>query len=148
MTVEQIVQLAAVLSAGAFTGGSLFISLVDHAARASLEPSIGRAHFRAMYPRATGLQAPLAASGGVFGIAAWLLGGGTVWLLEGALIGAVVPYTLVAMLPTNRLLMSESVALDDEHVRELMVLWARRHAVRTALGASAFLVGAATTAMA
>jgi len=141
MSAFELVQTAALLSAGAFTGGSLFISLVDHPARVALGPALGRQHFREMYPRATALQAPLAASGAVFGLCAWLLGGGSSWLLEGLCIGAVVPYTLGFMIPLNRRLMSP-VSLTEEQTREQLAAWARRHAVRTVLGAGAFVTAA------
>jgi hypothetical protein len=139
MNPEQFVYLCALAVAGLFTGGSLFISLVDVPARAALEPKVGRQHFREMYPRATALQAPLAAGGSVLGWALYLVGGGLGGLAAGALLGAVVVYTLVAIMPTNRQLMDSRVELQGDDISGLLAVWARRHAVRTLLGGAAYL---------
>lgn len=136
-----LVEVGALLCAGAFAGGSLFISLVDHPVRAALGPEVARLHFREMYPRATVLQAPLAAAGSILALCAWLLGAGSAWLLEGLIIGTVVPYTLVFMIPLNRKLMS-TVVMDDEQARCALAAWARGHAVRTVLGLCGFLAAA------
>ena len=82
-----------------------------------------------------------AAAGAVLGICAWLLGAGALWLLEAALIGVVVPYTLAFMLPLNRRLMS-ATTVEDSEIRAGLVSWARRHSLRTVLGAGAFLTAA------
>lgn len=139
MTPDQLVSIVAVAVAGLFTGGSLFISLVDVPARAALEPSIGREHFRQMYPRATVLQAPLAAGGAIAGWALYLVGGAAGALVCGLALSTVVVYTLVAIMPVNRRLMDSRVELSAVEVTSLLSQWSKKHAVRTVLGTTAYL---------
>jgi len=138
MSPEQLVYSAAVAVVGLFTGGSLFIGVVDVPARAALEPAIGREHFRQMYPRATVLQAPLAAGGSILGWTLYLLAASTGGLIVGLSLATVVVYTLGAIMPVNRRLMDSRVELSDGEVSELLATWAGRHRIRTLLGATAY----------
>ena len=140
MAAEQLIYTCALAIAGLFTGGSLFISLVDVPARAALDPLAGREHFRQMYPRATALQAPLAAGGSITALALWLLTGSPNGLLAGLALGAVVVYTLVVLMPVNRLLMDSSSELQAADIVGLLDSWSKKHAVRTVLGGIAYLV--------
>jgi hypothetical protein len=85
------------------------------------------------YTRATWLQAPLAVSSFVAGVAVWLVGGGSAWLVAALLIGAVVPFTFVGIMPTNHRLLSPDLDLGSAEARALLVRWGRLHAVRTLL---------------
>jgi hypothetical protein len=49
------------------------------------------------------MQASLAAVGTLAAIAAWLLGAPSLWLIGGLLLGAVIPFTLIVILPTNNI---------------------------------------------
>jgi hypothetical protein len=61
------------------------------------------------------------------------------WAVGGLLIGAAVPFTLIAILPTNRRLLGKERINALEH-RALMKRWARLHAVRSLLGLVGLLV--------
>ncbi len=139
MTPEQLIHPIATAIAGSFAGGSLFLSFVDVPARAALDASVGREHFRQMYPRATALQAPAAATGSILGWAMYLLSGSPQGLVTGIALGAVVFYTLIAIMPLNRRLIDSRVELGAEEVAALLSRWGRRHLVRTLLGITAFL---------
>ena len=76
------------------------------------------------------MQASLAVSSSVFSIAAWLVGGSGLWLLGGILIGAVVPFTFVAIVPTNKQLLDPALDRKSDRTRQLLSQWARLHAVR------------------
>jgi uncharacterized membrane protein YccC len=49
----------------------------------------------------------------------------------------VVPYTLVAIMPTNRLLLDPALPPDAPEARRLLRRWGALHAVRTLLGLAA-----------
>jgi hypothetical protein len=128
------------IAAGAatlFAGGALYVSLVEHPARQATGPPTAVAQFRTSYPRGARLQGGLAALGSVAAIGAWLGGARTAWLAAGVLLGVVVPYTLLVVLPTNRRLLDRSLSPDAPEARRLLRHWGVLHAVRTLLGLAA-----------
>lgn len=52
----------------------------------------------------------------------------------GLIVGANVPFTLLAIMPTNRRLLGAGGSLPDPEARALLVRWGRLHAVRVLLG--------------
>ena len=99
-----------VLATGLFTGAATYVSLVEHPARLRCSNEIALAQWRPSYQRGTVMQASLATAGALLGISAFLSGAGLMWLVAGLLLGSVVPFTLLVILPTNRRL--EDPALD------------------------------------
>jgi len=85
------------------------------------------------YKRATRLQAPLALISFLSGVAVSVVGGGVPWLLPALAIGAVVPFTFVSIMPTNRRLLATDRDLSGDSTRDLLVKWGELHAVRTVL---------------
>jgi hypothetical protein len=69
----------------------------------------------------------------VTGVASLLLGGGLGWAIAALLIGAVVPFTLIGIMPTNNALLAPGRDLGAEETRTLLEHWAKLHVVRTAL---------------
>jgi hypothetical protein len=124
-------------AAALFAGGALYVSLVEHPARMLTGPPMAVAQFRTSYPRGARLQGGLAALGTLAAVGAWLAGAGIAWLGAGALLGLVIPYTLVAILPTNHRLLDRALAPDAPEARALLRRWTGLHAVRTALGLAA-----------
>jgi hypothetical protein len=61
------------------------------------------------------------------------------WLLGGIPVGAVVPFTLVFAMPTNRLLLDEAKQPGAHALDSLVAKWARLHAVRTVSSLLSFL---------
>ena len=112
----------ATLSAATFAGAALYVNLVEHPARMTLDARAAVLEWAPAYARGTWMQAPLALLSLVAGLGAWLLGGGIGWALAAVLIGAVVPFTFLGVMPTNRALLER---------------WARLHAVRTVLSLAA-----------
>ena len=98
------------------------------------------AQFRTSYPRGTRLQAPLAVVGFIGAVGAWLGGGSPAWLVAGVLLGLVVPFTLVAVMPTNRRLCDPTLAPDSPEAHRLLRRWGHLHLVRAALGLGALLL--------
>jgi len=85
------------------------------------------------YMRATWMQAPLAMVSLVCGVAVWLMSSSTGWLIAAVLIGLVVPFTFVVIMPTNKSLLLPGRDLNSPDTRALLERWGRLHLVRTAL---------------
>jgi hypothetical protein len=133
-------ELFAALVAGLFSGASIYINLVEHPARVQCGTAIALAQFAPSYKRATLMQATLAATGFLAALAAYLLGAGARWLFGGMLLGLVIPFTLIVILPTNRRLLSPALAKDSPQAARLLDRWGKLHAVRSVLSFIAFLV--------
>jgi uncharacterized membrane protein len=73
-------------------------------------------------------------------VAAWLLGGGLSWLMGAALIFAVVPFTLIVIMPINHQLMDPSLDRRSDATHALLHAWGRLRGVRTVLSIIASLV--------
>jgi len=85
------------------------------------------------YKRATVMQAPLAVLSFFAGVSAWSLGGGIMWFAGAVLIALVVPFTFLAIMPTNHLLLAHGRDLASTETRALLIKWNRLHAVRSLL---------------
>jgi len=133
-------KLAAGLCGGLFAGAAVYISLVEHPARMACGTELAATEFGPSYRRAAVMQATLAIVGTVAAIFAWLAGEGTMWLVGGALLGAVVPFTLLAILPTNKRLLDLARDRSSDETRLLLVRWGRLHEVRSVLSSAAVLI--------
>jgi hypothetical protein len=134
---RQLLSLLAVLSAALFAGAALYINLAEHPARLGLDTRAAAAQWAPSYKRATWMQAPLALLSFVAGIAVWLMGAGPGWAVAAALIGVVVPFTFLGIMPTNHALLEQGRDLGSAETRALLERWGRLHAVRTALSLAA-----------
>lgn len=126
-------QVIATLSAALFAGAALYINVVEHPARMGLETRLAAAQWAPSYKRATWMQAPLALASLAAGVAAWWVGGRVAWLVSGLLMGAVVLFTFIAIMPTNSRLLEQQRDLGSVETRALLVRWNTLHAVRTCL---------------
>jgi len=136
----QALQFIATLTATLFAGAALYINVAEHPARMTLETRMAALQWAPSYRRATLLQAPLAMLSLVSGIGAWLLGADVLWFVAALLIGLVVPFTLVVVMPTNRQLLDPRRDLTSPETRSLLEKWNVLHAVRTALGFAASII--------
>jgi hypothetical protein len=132
-----LLEFIATLAAALFAGAALYINVAEHPARMGLETRMAALQWAPSYKRATWLQAPLAMLSLLCGVAVWLLGGGRGWLVAAVLVGAVVPFTLLVIMPTNHRLLAPDRDLSSSETRELLIRWGRLHAVRTLLGLAA-----------
>lgn len=124
-------QLIATFAATLFAGAALYINVAEHPARMALETRAAALQWAPSYRRATLLQAPLAIVSMLAGIAAWISGSGTAWLVAAGLMGSVVPFTFIVVMPTNRRLLDPGRDLDSIETRNLLRSWNQLHAVRT-----------------
>jgi hypothetical protein len=62
------------------------------------------------------------------------------WLLAAILIGAVIPFTFIIIMPTNQKLLAPERDLNSAETRELLVKWGKLHAVRSILSFIALVI--------
>jgi hypothetical protein len=133
-------EFIATLSATLFCGAAVYINLVEHPARLACGTGIATKVWRPSYKRATAMQAPLAILGFLCGVVVWFLGGGSWWLIGALFIGAVVPFTFLAIMPTNHRLEEPHRDRQSDETRALLEKWGRLHAVRSTLSVVASVI--------
>jgi hypothetical protein len=132
-----LLEFVATFAATLFAGASLYINVAEHPARMTLDTRFAAAQWAPSYRRATWMQAPLALLSLLTGTAASLLGGGIGWVIAALMIGAVVPFTFLGIMPTNNALLDPRRDLGTEETRALLEHWSKLHMVRTALSLAA-----------
>ena len=137
-----ILAFLATFTASLFAGAALYISVVEHPARMSLETRMAALQWAPSYKRATRLQAPLAIVSFLSGVGVWLSVGDVGWLVAALIVGAVVPFTFVVIMPTNHKLQAPGRDLSSTETRELLVRWGQLHAVRTMLSTVGAMIDA------
>jgi len=130
--------LIAVITAGLFAGKALYPDWFRHvnviAAVKGFEP-----YYRSVAPQ----QAGFAVIGMIAALYTWYQTGGTAWFIGGVAFGAVIPWTLVHMMPTNTALFVLGKQSDDEISKSgtaLLNRWANMHRVRSLLSIVAFVM--------
>jgi Domain of unknown function (DUF1772) len=129
-------QLALTVAA-VFAGAAFYINFAEQPARMTLDDRALLAEWKPSYKRGYMMQATLA-------IVGFVLGAFVFWQTKrlAFLIGALLmltnwPWTLFAIMPTNKILMATEPAGAGPETRALLTKWNGLHAVRTALGALA-----------
>jgi Anthrone oxygenase len=113
-SIEFLLKAISLLSSGLFTGVALYLTAVEHPARMAQGAAFALQEFRPSYKRAAPIQASLAVICFLCSGAVWWLTNRWAWLLGGALVAAVVPFTLGFIMPTNRLLLDATSTLKDD----------------------------------
>lgn len=131
--IDATLELLAAFSAFLFTGAALYISLVEHPARMSLDTRTAALQWAPSYKRATTMQASLAVLSVASGVALWASTGDLTVLAAAALIGLVVPFTFLVIMPTNHKLLEPGRDLTSSDTRALLVRWGNLHWVRSVL---------------
>src|SRR5437899_4865097 len=137
---RQIAEFVAVLTCGLFAGAAVYISLVEHPARMECGMEIAATEFPPSYRRASFMQAILAGVGLLSSIAAWLAGATFWWVTAGFLLGSVIPFTLIVILPTNKRLLNPALDRRSVPTGRLLARWGALHAVRSVLSGTALLL--------
>ncbi len=132
--------ILATVCAGLFAGAAIYVSAVEHPARLSCGTALALREFAPSYRRGTVMQASLAVIGLAASIAAWWHAGRVWFLVAGSLLGAVVPFTLLVILPTNRRLLAADLHADSAEAAALLRRWGWLHAIRSVLGTLAFAI--------
>ncbi len=138
--VTTLAELVATLSSGLFAGASVYIILVEHPARMETGIRPALAEFAPSYKRATVTQVSLAVAGFLSALVAWRSRSDARWLIGGGLLVAVVPFTALVILPTNKKLLDPATADDLAQAERLLTRWGRLHAVRSVLSLASLLL--------
>src|ERR1700674_2651554 len=126
----------ALVTAAAFTGAAIYVSVAEQPARLALDDNALLSQWQASYPRASVMQASLALGSALLGLAAYWSSGDWRWLPRALLIFGNLPFTLLVVLPTNKRLQALAPGSADP-ARRLIETWARLHLARDALGLAA-----------
>jgi hypothetical protein len=135
-----IFEILAALCAGLFAGAAIYITCVEHPARLECGPAIAIAEFGPSYRRAAVMQGSLAVAGFAAALIAWAQGRGASVLVGGMLLGAVVPFTLLVVGPTNKRLLDPTLDRSSGEAAVLLRRWGRLHAARSLVSGVAFLL--------
>ena len=132
--------IIATLSPGLSSGAAIYINAVEHPARLSCGTELVVREFAPSYRRATVMQASLAITGCLTGLwSAWA--SSDTWIALGAiLLGAVVPFTLIVIVPTNNQLLDPTLDARSHNATLLLSRWGRLHAIRSVLSTAAFVL--------
>jgi hypothetical protein len=127
----------ALIASALFTGAAFYINFAEQPARLTLDDRALLAQWKPAYQRGFIMQASLAIIGFVLGALAWWQTGRLAFLIGALLMLANWPWTLFAIMPTNKILMATEPVDAGPATRALLIKWNGLHAVRTALGALA-----------
>jgi hypothetical protein len=130
----------ATLAAGLFAGAAVYITAVEHPARVSCGTEVALREFAPSYKRASVVQATLAVVGSLAGLVAAWREQDPVAASAAVLLGAIVPFTLIVIFPTNARLLDPALDARTIDAARLLQKWGRLHAVRSVLAVVAFLL--------
>ena len=139
-SVQWASQFITIVACSLFAGAAIYVSFVEHPARMECGTELAATVFGPSYRRAAVMQASLSALGFVFSVIAWLTSTNIWWVVGGALLVLVIPFTLLVIMPTNRQLLSSGLNKKSSHTHDLLVRWGRLHAVRSVLSFAALVV--------
>jgi uncharacterized membrane protein len=135
-----LAELIATLSSGLFAGAAVYINLVEHPARMQAGIRLALTEFAPSYHRATVTQVSLASTGFLSAMVAWRFRSDSRWLIGGGLLGSVIPFTVIAIQPTNKQLLDPDTANDLALAEKQLTRWGRLHAVRSILSLVSLLL--------
>jgi hypothetical protein len=124
----------ALLLAAVFAGAALYVNLAEQPARLTLDDRALLAEWKPSYDKGKMMQASLALLATLAGFLGAYESGRAIWLLGAALMLAPWPYTLIVIMPINRVLHATPVDSAGPQSRRLIETWGRLHAGRTAFG--------------
>jgi Domain of unknown function (DUF1772) len=127
----------ALITAALFTGAAIYVNVAEQPARLLLDDRALLTEWKPAYKRGFAMQAPLALIGFILGALAALLQSEWRWLAGALVLLTNWPFTLLAIMPTNKRLMATEAQNAGPGSRELIKRWGQLHAVRSGLGATA-----------
>lgn len=130
--------IIATLATGLFAGAAIYVNVVEHPARVSCGTDVAIQEFVPSYRRASVMQASLAIVGTVCGMIAGWQRQDTLLIVAALVIGAVVPFTLAVIAPTNKQLLAPSLDRRGPLAAALLKRWGALHGVRSVLSLIAF----------
>ena len=134
-----IAMSVATVAAGLFAGAAMYVTAVEHPARVQCGQALAIQEFGPSYRRAAVMQGVLAVVGLLASLIAWYQGFGLGWLIGGLLLGTLVPFTVVVVMPTNRRLLDPGLDSGSREAGELLTRWGQLHAMRTVVSVAVFV---------
>ena len=125
-----IIEMTAILSCAIFAGAAIYINFAEHPARLECGVELTARVFGPSYRRAAAMQASLAIIATIAGMIVGIYSKHNLWFVGAALIFFVVPFTLIVIMPTNKLLLEPSSRAAQE-TEVLLNKWGMLHAVRS-----------------
>ncbi|UVK41573.1 DUF1772 domain-containing protein [Mesorhizobium sp. AR10] len=141
-----MIGLLALTVAAVFAGAAIYVSVAEQPARLRLDDKALLQEWQPSYKRGAAMQASIAIVACVLGLVAWWQTGSLAHLFGAVLIILPWPWTLIAMMPTNRLLEAMDSSIANPQARALIIKWGDLHLARATLGVLAtvaFLWGSA-----
>jgi Anthrone oxygenase len=135
-----MVKELALVCAALFTGAAFYINAAEQPARLALDDKAMLTEWRESYGRAFAMQASLALASALFGLLAFWDSGYWGWFVGAIVIFANWPYTLLVILPVNKLLQKHHDEPPGEDMRELVAKWGGLHLVRGIFGLVATVI--------
>ncbi|MER8722851.1 DUF1772 domain-containing protein [Mesorhizobium sp. M0045] len=138
--------LLALTVTAVFAGAAIYVSVAEQPARLRLEDKALLQEWQPSYKRGAAMQASIAVIACILGLVAWWLTSNLAYLAGAVLIILPWPWTLLVMMPANRLLEAMDANTINAEARTLIVKWGNLHMVRVGLGVLAtlaFLLGSA-----
>jgi uncharacterized membrane protein len=133
-------ELIAIIACALFAGAAIYINLVEHPARMECGTELAATVFRPSYKRAAIMQVSLALISFVSSIFAWYGSSHIGWLAGGLIIVSVIPFTFIAIMPTNNKLLDPNLDKTSSATEKLLLRWGRLHAVRSILSVVSLLI--------
>jgi hypothetical protein len=125
--------------AAVFVGAAFYVGFVEQPARLELDNRGLLVEWKPAYKRGFLMQAPLAIVGFLLGVIAWWLSKRVAFLTGAVLLAANWPWTALAIMPINRVLMGTALDAAGAESRLLILRWNRLHTVRTIFGFAALV---------
>lgn len=138
--------LLALTVTAVFAGAAIYVSVAEQPARLRLEDKALLQEWQPSYKRGAAMQASIAVIACILGLVAWWLTGNLAYLVGALLIILPWPWTLLVMMPANRLLEAMDANSVNPEARALIAKCGNLHLVRVGLGVLAmlaFLLGSA-----
>ncbi|MER9267876.1 MULTISPECIES: DUF1772 domain-containing protein [unclassified Mesorhizobium] len=131
--------LLALTVTAVFAGAAIYVSVAEQPARLRLEDKALLQEWQPSYKRGAAMQASIAVVACILGLVAWWLTSNLAYLAGAVLIILPWPWTLLVMMPANRLLEAMDANTINAEARTLIVKWGNLHMVRVGLGVLATL---------
>ena len=131
---------ASIFSTSFFFACALYINLVEHPARMAAGQEIAISQWPGSYKRAALVQVLMAILSILSSTTLWFIRNQVAWLLVAGLMLSIIIYTLIVMLPTNKLMLRKDIDKSAASTKALLDKWIEFHTLRTLLSFVAYMI--------